>query len=148
MDYKTNLLNKKQQLEQLIKQKHEDLMIPVSENTNELSIYDQHTADMATELFEREKDSGLLEMLEIELEKVDDALARANSGNYGVCELCGHQIEQRRLERAVNTTLCINCAYKTQDKFTRPAEEDITQSGAMSDRGETFQISGYEFYEE
>jgi RNA polymerase-binding transcription factor DksA len=98
-------------------------------------------------LYEREKDNGLLELLELELEKVNDAIKRYNSGQYGVCELCGKNIEKARLERVLNTTLCSECARQKQDKTTRPAEEDILSSARMADKGEAIQVAGYEFYE-
>ena len=147
MDYRQRLLARKDEIEQLIKKKQDDLMIPLVETTDELSMYDQHPADIASELYEREKDNGLLELLEFELEKVNDAVDKLNNGTYGICEICQREIEPDRLKRVVNTTLCASCAQNSQDKFTRPAEEDITRAGDMADRGETFDIAGYEFYE-
>ncbi|KUG02487.1 dnak suppressor protein [hydrocarbon metagenome] len=147
MDFKSKLLDKKRELEQVIARKKDDLMIPLTESTDELSMYDQHPADIASELYEREKDAGLLEMMELELQKLNDALYRYENGQYGICSICGSQIEPKRLERVLNTTLCIQCARKTRDDFNRPAEEDITFTGAMSDRGETLEIAGYDFYD-
>lgn len=143
-----SLMAKKKEIESIIGQKRKQLMMPQAESTDELSLYDQHPADAASDLYEREKDAGLLEMLEFELEKVNDAIERYNTGQYGICENCGKEIEPQRLKRLVNTTLCAKCAAEIQDKFTRPAEEDITSTGSMADKGETFQIAGYEFYEE
>jgi len=148
LEYYSKLQAKKQEIERVIRKKQEDLMLPLAESTDEFSLYDQHPADIASEVYEREKDYGMLELLELELEKVNDALDKYNKGQYGVCEACGKDIEPARLERIVNTTLCANCARKTRDRFTRPAEEDITSPGAMADMGETFQVGGYEFYEE
>ncbi len=144
---KSKLLAKKRELEQVIARKKDDLMIPITESTDELSMYDQHPADVGSELYEREKDAGLLEMMELELQKLNDALNRYDKGQYGICSICGDPIEPKRLERLLNTTQCIQCARKTRDNFTRPAEEDITFSGAMSDRGETLEIAGYDFYD-
>lgn len=139
---------RKRQIEEVIREKHERLMTPISETTDELSMYDQHPADLGSEVFEREKDMGLLEILEIEKEKVDDALQRYEQGLYGICESCGQNIEPARLERIVNTTLCAQCAYKTQNNYTRPAEEDTLSISSMTDKGEAFQVAGYEYYEQ
>lgn len=147
MDPKSKLLSKKQELESLIKAKEDDMMIPLTETIDELSLYDQHPADIGSEVFEREKDAGLLEVYELELEKVRDALERYEEGKYGICEWCGEHIEPARLDRLISTTLCASCARQTQDKFTRPAEQDLTSAGDMADEGETFAIAGYEFYE-
>lgn len=141
------LLDRKEELENIIRKKQEDIMRPLSQTTGELSAYDQHPADIASELYEREKDNGLLELLELELEKVNDVIKRYNNGQYGVCELCGKNIEKARLERLLNTTLCSECARQRQDKYSRPAEEDILSITDMADKGEGFQVTGYEFYE-
>jgi len=147
MEPKTRLLQKRQELESIIKAKQEQMMIPLSESTDELSLYDEHPADIGSEVFEREKDAGLLELYELELEKVRDALERLEAGQYGLCEMCGEQIEPARLERLSHTTLCAACARQTQDKFIRPAEQDVTSAGEMADEGETFLISGHDFYD-
>jgi len=58
----------------------------------------QHPADIATELFERERDLGQLEQVERELREIEDALRRLDEGTYGVCEACGRPIPDERLE--------------------------------------------------
>ncbi|WP_207642053.1 TraR/DksA C4-type zinc finger protein [Syntrophomonas zehnderi] len=99
------------QLEQLIQNKQEIIMIPLSEWTDELSSYDQHSADNATDLYEREKNIGILELLELELEKVNDALNRYDLGQRAICSICGQPIEPQRLKRLVSTTVCSQCAH-------------------------------------
>lgn len=147
MDPKIRLLQKQQELETIIKAKQEELMIPLSESIDELSLYDDHPADIGSEVYEREKDAGLLELYELELEKVRDALERVDEGRYGLCEICGEHIEPARLQRLSHTTLCAACAHKTQDQFTRPAEQDLISAGEMADEGEAFDISGHDFYD-
>lgn len=144
MDERQQILARKMQLEQLIQNKQEIIMIPLSEWTDELSSYDQHSADNATDLYEREKNIGILELLELELEKVNDALNRYDLGQRAICSICGQPIEPQRLKRLVSTTVCSQCAhYYDQINNEVPAEP-----GLMSDRGESFQVAGYELYEE
>lgn len=64
----------------------------------ELSDYDQHPADTATETFEREKDVSILEQLEEELAELQAALERIDNGTYGVDEVTGQPIAPERLE--------------------------------------------------
>lgn len=56
------------------------------------------------------------------LKKIDEAIARIDGGNYGVCEACGEQIGMKRLEARPVTTLCIECK-------TRQEEEEKLQEG-------------------
>jgi RNA polymerase-binding transcription factor DksA len=65
---------------------------------SELSLVDQHPAELGTETFERERDLTVREMLSGQLEDVDDALRRLDHGGYGLCEQCGGPIGEPRLE--------------------------------------------------
>jgi RNA polymerase-binding transcription factor DksA len=67
-------------------------------DSSELSDYDQHPADTASETFERERDLGLLGDLETELADIQDALERIDSGTYGFDEVTGEPIDPARLE--------------------------------------------------
>jgi DnaK suppressor protein len=77
------------------------------ESTSELSSMDQHQADVGTELFDRERDLGILEAVEGELTEVERALVRIDEGTYGVCEACGKQIGDDRLEAQPYARLCV-----------------------------------------
>jgi DnaK suppressor protein len=41
--------------------------------------------------------------------KIEEALARIDDGTFGICEVCGDEISEDRLEARPVTTLCINC---------------------------------------
>ena len=77
------------------------------ESTSELSSMDQHQADVGTELFDRERDLGILEAVEGELTEVERALTRIDEGNYGTCEACGKQIGDERLAAQPYARLCV-----------------------------------------
>ena len=66
--------------------------------------------ERATEL----ENDAVLELLnEAELSEMRDirnALARIESGTYGVCERCGDSIGERRLEAVPIASVCIDCA--------------------------------------
>ena len=81
-----------------------------SEALGELSMYDNHPADMGTELFEREKDLALHEHAESELSKVNLALEAMAEGSYGKCQVCKVDIPFDRLEIVPYTTFCIEHA--------------------------------------
>lgn len=77
------------------------------ESTSELSGMDQHPADVGTELFDRERDLGILEAVEGELAEVERALTRIDEGTYGTCEACGKEIGDDRLEAQPYARLCV-----------------------------------------
>ena len=64
----------------------------------ELSHTDQHTADDGSELFEQERDAGLIERLRDELAAVERAEQRLMQGTYGLSVESGEPIPDERLE--------------------------------------------------
>ena len=45
-----------------------------------------------------------------EIEKVKQAISRLDSGNYGICEVCGEPISKERLKAIPYACMCIKCA--------------------------------------
>jgi RNA polymerase-binding transcription factor DksA len=82
------------------------------DSMSELSHLAQHSADVATETFEREKDFSILEQVEAELADVERALRRIDDGRYGKCEACGAEIGDDRLDAMPATRFCIT--HQTQ----------------------------------
>ena len=52
------------------------------------------------------------------IEKIKEALDRIENGRFGVCEVCGKDIGNKRLMARPVTTLCIECK-KTQEARER-----------------------------
>jgi len=50
---------------------------------------------------------------EIEIGRIDRALERIESGEYGFCQSCDEKITEKRLEIDPATPVCINCASKS-----------------------------------
>jgi len=86
-----------------------------SERANELSAYDDHPADLASETFEREKDLAIRESVESMIHKVINALEKLDRGTYGMCDACGKAIKKARLKALPFATLCLEC----QDRLER-----------------------------
>ncbi|NWG31667.1 MAG: RNA polymerase-binding protein DksA [Rhodocyclaceae bacterium] len=59
-------------------------------------------SDIALELRNRDRERKLIK-------KIDESLARIESGEYGYCESCGVEIGLKRLEARPTATLCIDC---------------------------------------
>jgi RNA polymerase-binding transcription factor DksA len=73
----------------------------------ELSLADQHPADVGTETFEREKDFSILERVDGQLTDVEHALKRVDDGTYGTCEACGRPIDDDRLRARPAARFCL-----------------------------------------
>lgn len=66
---------------------------------------DEHDPEGATIAFERERTAAFASQTEQRLHEIDAALARLDSGDYGICTVCREPIPWARLEaRATATT--------------------------------------------
>ena len=70
---------------------------------------DQHIADHASDMFDREVDESLEENAEVIVREIDDALARIDAGTYGTCTRCGQPIPDERLAAVPYAVLCVPC---------------------------------------
>jgi len=52
------------------------------------------------------------------LKKIDHALAKIDTGTFGICEQCEEEISLKRLEARPETTLCIRCK-EDQEKMEK-----------------------------
>jgi len=46
--------------------------------------------------------------------KIDEALRKIENGTYGICELCGNEIEEERLKARPVASYCIECKRKLE----------------------------------
>lgn len=118
---KSDLVKRKGELEKLI-QWHQDT---ADHGTQELSQYDNHPADNATDLFDREKDQALHHHAEEELKDTLNALTKLEKGSYGICEQTGKEIPAERL-LANPTARTVVGAEPSMEEY-RPVEEDVLQ---------------------
>lgn len=68
--------------------------------------------DMEEKADEMEEYDNLLSLehsLELKLKDVDLALEKIKTGGYGVCEKCGKEIEEKRLQVCPEAKLCMKC---------------------------------------
>ena len=67
------------------------------------------TYDLASEERDREINFILSDRERIKIKQIDDALERLDDGSYGVCESCGLDIAEERLDAMPFTRLCRDC---------------------------------------
>lgn len=65
-------------------------------------------SDVSLELRNRDRERKLIK-------KIDEMMAKIDSGDYGYCDNCGVEIGLNRLEARPTATLCIDC--KTLDEI-------------------------------
>lgn len=77
---------------------------PTAEDINILRADENERADEQEDFTER---SAIEHELEVRLKSITEALKRIEDGEYGICTICGEEIEERRLEANPAATTCL-----------------------------------------
>lgn len=129
--FRERLLREQEELQRRIRSSEETgLGMSLRDAVGELSLYDNHPADIGSEVFERSKDLALKEDAELKLRAIKDALIKMESGRYGYCDLCGAPIPLERLAAVPYTTMCQRCKGEQEEQAgerLRPVEEEALQ---------------------
>ena len=72
--------------------------------------FDENFADSGQVAAEQGETRVLAGQMADTLASVDHALAKMDEGAFGVCERCGNEIAEPRLEAMPTTRYCISCA--------------------------------------
>jgi DnaK suppressor protein len=110
MDVRTaqrRLEEERDRLRRLVEQGSDRLQRDIEAQASELSTFDQHPGDVATDMHDREIGQSVLEDLESQLDDVEAALDRVGRGTYGQCEFGGHPIPPERLEARPTARYCL-----------------------------------------
>lgn len=115
--YRAILLEEKKHLQNEIDELMDrNLSETMSETSGEHN-YESHLADNATATFERERDLSLEHNVEDIMKRVDAALQRIDSNDFGICQRCGRPISSERLKALPYADLCITCKEKEEKSW-------------------------------
>ena len=113
---------KKTYFKKLLTERRDELLVDASNSVAEWTEPKEDFPDLADQA-SRESDTDLtLRMREREsrlIAKIDEALMRLETGEFGICEDCGEEIGEKRLRARPVTTLCIKCKQEQEDKEKR-----------------------------
>ncbi|AQS55534.1 TraR/DksA C4-type zinc finger protein [Novibacillus thermophilus] len=139
------LLRERQELEaRLQESEHGGLAVSMNDAIGELSGYDNHPADVGTELYERGKDIALSEQREKRLREIDEALDRMADGTYGVCAECGREVPYERLKANPAAKYCAEHQPRSDEIDRRPAEEDVLAPPFEKHQFDTGDFTGFD----
>ena len=98
---------------------HDDL------ERTELSNYDNHPADNASDLTTQLTEYAMDDFKQESVDKIETALKAMEEGTYGECKVCHEEIPFERLEAVPTTLTCVEHSQEKIDMETRPVEEEI-----------------------
>lgn len=84
------------------------------QDAGELSHYDQHPADAATNLQDQDREEALQEVVAAQRTEVEAALRRIDEGSYGRCVDCGREIPAARLDARPEVQRCVEDQEKAE----------------------------------
>jgi DnaK suppressor protein len=97
--YREELLNKKV-----------ELLTSLGFNFRRLAVADRSSEDeLIVALQDEFLHLGLDQILSVQLQEVESALERLNTGEYGACAECGSAISSKRLRALPWATYCVDC---------------------------------------
>jgi YteA family regulatory protein len=102
------------------------------ESIAELSVVDNHPADIATEVYERSRDMAIHDRLRHRIHAIDSALERYEEGNYGICERCLQEIPYERLEVLPYTTVCTKCSREEEMEEQHSLHRDPVENEILN----------------
>ena len=111
--YRRRLLEERARLIAALDLIHAENSASLREESEETTM-DNHVADTATVMHDREVDYTLEDASGQVLGAIDAALERIDAGTYGRCVTCGRPIGDERLEAMPYATQCIECRRREE----------------------------------
>lgn len=102
---------------EILKERFEEILVEAEKTVSGMTTANENYPD-PTDRASLESDRNF--MLRIRdrerklLSKIRSALERIDSGEFGICEMCGDDIGEERLKARPVTTLCISCKKKQE----------------------------------
>lgn len=129
--FKKLLLEEKERLNNIIEKMNEnDIGMTGRLSSTELSSYDNHPAELGTEVFNLGMNLNIKENGRNQIKEIERAVKKIENDTFGICERCKKEISNKRLETRPYVRLCIDCENdnnneKENIKKARPVEEDV-----------------------
>lgn len=111
--YRQRLIDERERLVAALEFIHSENSASLREESEETTM-DNHMADTATVMHDREVDYTLEGASTQVLAEIDAALARLDAGTYGICSSCGGPIGDERLQAMPYATQCIACRRREE----------------------------------
>ncbi len=110
--FRKRLEDEKTRLEGLVEEYERELEVArLTESSSDRSP-DPGNAEASSLKLEYAKELSIEQNTLDLMRKVDHALTRVKTGDYGICENCGAAIPIERLDVLPYSTLCVECAAK------------------------------------
>jgi len=115
-EFEQIILKEKQTTEEMIRELNDLQSHSLKDSSGDLSSYSLHQADMGTDTIYAEKRVYYLNSEIEKLRKLNQALKRIYDKSYGVCQICGELIAEKRLKAIPYARYCIQCKNEEEKR--------------------------------
>ena len=115
----------------LLNEQMKELIGEAAKTVNDMTVTEGEFPDPTDRASWESDRNFLLKIRERErklITKIGEALARLEEGAFGICERCGEEISEKRLEARPVTTLCIKCKEEQENLEKRGVPESPSPS--------------------
>ena len=101
-----------QSIKETLEEQRQNLLAFVATKQNSINVKNlsnPDNADRALTSRNNNRDMLLLNHIQGQLDDIDGALKRLETGTYGICTNCGDNIQPGRLEIMAAVALCVKC---------------------------------------
>lgn len=106
--------NKLDKFKKLFLEEKEKLADTISKNNNELDASGDEI-DLVQSTFISDMQNKISSRDLARIRKIDEAVLRIDTGEFGICEECEKPIPEKRLSAMPYSVVCINCAEKIEN---------------------------------
>ena len=102
---------------EILKDRFEEILVEAEKTVSGMTTANENYPDPTDRASLESERNFMLRIRDRErklLTKIKSALERIDSGEFGVCESCGDDIGEERLNARPVTTLCISCKKKQE----------------------------------
>jgi RNA polymerase-binding protein DksA len=117
--YKKILLKEREEAQNLIYAINEMQKRGSKDSSGDLSSYTIHQADLGTDTINAETNVYHLNRCMEKVKNINKALHRIHDESYGICEMCGEKISNKRLKVVPFARQCISCKSISEQKKRR-----------------------------
>lgn len=96
------------------------------EASGDHSAYSFHMADQGSDTYDREKTFMLAARENKYLSELNDAIRRMEEGKYGICMICGKDIEKERLEVVLVAKYHVTCKKQLEKVKNKESQSEAT----------------------
>ena len=114
--FEEKILQERKAAEDLVRELNDMQKNSLRESSGDLSSYSLHQADMGTDTIYAEKRVYYINSEIEKLRKLNQALKRIYDKSYGLCQICGKHISEKRLCAIPYARYCIDCKNEEEKR--------------------------------